>query len=42
MTELTEGTYLQDITAALLEKGFSSISDERRNRNQILPDWKSC
>ena len=40
MTELTEGTYLQDITAALLEKGFSSISDERRNRNQILPDWK--
>ncbi len=43
MSELLVKTYLQDITAAILENGFAAIEDERKERGLATPDsslWK--
>ena len=40
MTELVDKTYLQEITAAFLEDGFSSIMDRRKEMGIVMPDYE--
>lgn len=45
MQELTEYSYLEEITASFLEKGFSQITDVRKEKEQVLltaKDWKKA
>jgi yersiniabactin nonribosomal peptide synthetase len=38
MSDITAETSLQNVSAALLEKGFSDITDERKLSGKLLPD----